>query len=68
VGVVEDVLRAAKAQCGRRDGVLLLGQKAPGLLDRRADHRLGHPKQVGQHLLGAHLPQVDHGDQEPVAI
>jgi hypothetical protein len=28
----------------------------------------GHPEQVGQHPLEAHLPQIDHGDQEPVAI
>jgi hypothetical protein len=46
----------------------MLFQQPPGLLDRRADRRLGHLQQVGQDLLGAHLPQVDHGDQDAVAV
>src|SRR6266540_462454 len=43
-------------------------QQGEHVVDRVADGATAHVKQVGQCPLGAHLPQVDHGDQEPVAI
>ena len=59
--------RGGEAQGGGLDACLLLGQhlrvSAMPCRSGRAD--LEH---LRQDLLGADLPQVDHGDQDPVGV
>jgi hypothetical protein len=58
----------AEAQRGGGNRVSVLLKQLPGGCDRLADRGRIDLQQLGQHLLGADLPQVDDGDQDPVGV
>jgi hypothetical protein len=46
----------------------VFGEQLTGLGDGLADRVRVDPQQVGQHVLGADLAQVDDGDHDPVGV
>jgi len=68
VEVVQQVVWVGEAEHGRGDRMSVLLQQPPGRRDRLADRGRVDLEHLRHDLLGAHLPQVDDGDQDPVDV